>query len=133
MGGVGGAGFARPRHCAAAPFPVRFRKASPHETLARYILPGNDEFAGEKPAMEIEALLRRLPETGTLPLAPDFRGSSPLPSRYRTVAADCFVAEFDAAEGGFVAGFRNWARPPRAPRPSPLFGPASAPPASPTC
>ncbi len=108
IGSFAAAGFARPRHCSAAPFPVRFRKASPHETLARYIVPGNDEFAGEKAAMEIEAMLRRLPETGTLPLAPDFRGVSPLPSRYRSVGADCFVAEFDAAVDGFAAGLKKW-------------------------
>src|SRR5450755_3877472 len=108
LGTIAAAGFLRPPHCAAAPFPVRFRKASPHEALSPYILPGNDEFAGEKAAMEIAGLLRRLPETGTLPLAPDFRGSSPLPSRYRSVAADCFDAEFDAAEGGFEAGLRQW-------------------------
>ena len=40
--------FMRPRHCAAAPFPVRFRKASPQEKLAQYILPGNDEFRGRE-------------------------------------------------------------------------------------
>ena len=108
IGSVAAAGFARPRHCAAAPFPVRFRKASPHETLARYILPGNDDFAAEKAAMEIEALLRRLPETGTLLLAPEFRGASPLPLRYRAAAADCFVAEFDTTEGGFAAGLTQW-------------------------
>ena len=97
----------RPGHSAAAPFPVRFRKASPHETLARYILPGNDEFTIEKTAMEIASVLRRLPETGALPLAADFRGVSPLPVRYRPVGADAFEAEFDSA-APFEEGLRKW-------------------------
>lgn len=108
LGGIAAAGFLRPRHGAAAPFPVSFRKASPYEALAPYILPGSDDFAGEKPAMEIAALLRRLPETGTLPFSPDFRGSSPCPARYRTVSSDCFEAEFDAPPEGFEAGLRKW-------------------------
>ena len=97
-----------PRHGAGAAFPVRFRKASPHETLAPYILPGNDEFAAEKTAMEIVSALRRLPETKALPLAADFQGRSPLPTRYRPVAADAFEAEFDSAEGSFEEGLREW-------------------------
>ncbi len=81
LGGVAAAGLLRPRHCAAAPFPVRFRKASPHETLAPYILPGSDEFTGEKTAMEIAELLRRLPEQGRCRLRRvfvDFAGASSL-------------------------------------------------------
>lgn len=57
LGTLAAAGLARPRHCAAAPFPVHFRKASPHETLARYIAPGSDEFTGEKSAMELAQAL----------------------------------------------------------------------------
>src|SRR5947209_2879479 len=45
----------RPRHAAAAPFPVHFRKSSPHETLAQFIRPGSDEFPAEKSAMETAA------------------------------------------------------------------------------
>jgi hypothetical protein len=59
LGSVAAAPLLRPRHCAAAPFPVRFRKPSPHETLAPYILPGHDEFTGEKTAMETAAEVRR--------------------------------------------------------------------------
>jgi tetratricopeptide (TPR) repeat protein len=61
LGSVAAAGFMGPRHCAAAPFPVQFRKASPQEKLAQYILPGNDEFAGEKTAMDtVEAVRRKM-------------------------------------------------------------------------
>jgi tetratricopeptide (TPR) repeat protein len=95
IGSLAAASCLRPQHVAAAPFPVHFRKPSPHELLAPYILPGSDEFPAEKTAMEIAAILRKLPETGALPLGPDFRGSSPLPKNYRPIAADVFEAEFD--------------------------------------
>jgi tetratricopeptide (TPR) repeat protein len=113
IGSLAASGLAWSRHAAAAPFPVRWRKASPYQALAPYILPGNDEFAGEKAAMEIAAVLRQLPHTQALPLAPDFRGASPLPVRYRAAAADAFEAEFDRGEldataGGFEAGLRKW-------------------------
>ncbi|HEY2012459.1 MAG TPA: FG-GAP-like repeat-containing protein [Bryobacteraceae bacterium] len=95
IGGLAAAAMVRPRHGAAAPFPVRFRKASPHETLAKYILPGSDEFPEEKSAMETVELLRSVPE---------FRGRSAIPARYRAVAADTFEAEFGTAQGTF----REW-------------------------
>lgn len=97
LGTLGAAPLLRPPHAAAAPFPVRFRKASPHETLAPYILPGADEFTGEKIAMEIVAALRRMITTAALPLAPEFRGASLAPARYRDVGGGCFDAEFDPA------------------------------------
>src|SRR5450432_3178305 len=113
IGSLAACGLARPRHAAAAPFPVRWRKASPYEALTPYILPGNDEFSGEKTAMEIAAVLRRLLQTKALPLAAEFHGASPLPARYRAVAADAFEAEFDHSEsnqaaGSFEAGLRTW-------------------------
>ena len=46
----------------AESFPVRFRQQHPFEDLYRYIEPGSDEFAAEKEAMEITALLDRLRE-----------------------------------------------------------------------
>src|SRR5690349_13770049 len=86
LAGVAAAPWLTRRHCAAAPFPVRFRKPAPHETLAPYILPGNDEFPGEKTAMEIVAALRRIAETRSVPLATDFRGSALVAARYRQLA-----------------------------------------------
>ena len=100
--------FLRPRHVSAAPFPVRFRKTSPYESLSRYILPGSDEFAGEKSAMELAAVLRRLPDRRELPLAAEFRGSSPLPVRYRPAGAGAYEAEFSGAAGGFEEGLPHW-------------------------
>ncbi|HLH17559.1 MAG TPA: FG-GAP-like repeat-containing protein [Bryobacteraceae bacterium] len=94
-----------PRHAAAAPFPVHFRKPAPYESLERFIAPGNDDFPAEKTAAEIPEKLRRLPETRALPLAPGFHGVSPVPARYRPVAGDCFEAEFGAAA---FDGYDQW-------------------------
>ncbi len=94
IGSLAAAACFRPRQIIAAPFPVQFRKPSPHELLAPYILPGNDAFPGEKTAMEISALLHKLPETGSLPLAPNFQGTSPIPARYKPIAPDAYEAEF---------------------------------------
>jgi tetratricopeptide (TPR) repeat protein len=108
LGSVAAAMLAKPHHTSAAPFPVHFRKAGPHEALSRFIQPGGDEFPEEKTAREIASVLRRLMETRTLPVGPEFRGVSPQPVRYREVASGVYEAEFDAAGGGFEDGLRNW-------------------------
>ena len=108
IGGLAASAFLGPRHCAAAPFPVNFRKASPYESLARYIPAGADEFPGERTAMEIVAQLGKLISTRSLPLADTFAGTSPWPIRYRTVAADVLEAEFGQSEGSFEEGLRRW-------------------------
>src|ERR1041385_531082 len=78
-----------PAACGApAPFPIRLRRNLPYESLFAYIQPGNDEFAGEKTAAEITAHLEKLLQVRGLPLSPDFRGVSPLPAQYRSVATD---------------------------------------------
>jgi tetratricopeptide (TPR) repeat protein len=108
IGTLAATSLLRPRHCAAAPFPVQFRKASPHEALASYIPPGSDEFPQEKTAMEIISVLERLSETRTLPVAADFRGRSPLPSRYRPIASDTFEAEYASTDSSFEDGLKKW-------------------------
>lgn len=92
----------------AESFPARFRQQHPFEALYRYIEPGTDEFTVEKEAMEIAALLDRLPETKVLPLADDFVGTSPLPSGYRRIAADVSAAEFDSEARDFAGGLTRW-------------------------
>src|ERR1700686_2322452 len=108
IGGRAAMALVRPEHCAAAPFPVHFRKSSPYESLAQYISPGADDFAGEKAAMDIAARLQRLTETQSLLLAPGFTGASPSPVRYLPVAADVFEAEFGPSTDSFEAGMRKW-------------------------
>jgi tetratricopeptide (TPR) repeat protein len=84
LGTLAVAGFAVPRHSAAAPFPVHFRKASPFESLAQYIAPGHDEFAGEQAAMAVTERLRKL----TVPPA----------RHYREAAPGFFDAEFETGQ-----------------------------------
>src|ERR1700676_2325155 len=108
MGGLAAMALVRPEHCAAAPFPVHFRKASPYEALAQYISPGTDDFAGEKTAMDITARLRRIVGTHSLPLATNFTGASPSPVRYRAVATEVFEAEFAPSTESFENGLKKW-------------------------
>lgn len=92
----------------AAPFPIQLRKSHPYESLFACIEPGRDEFAGEKAAAEIKAQLDKLLRQRGLPLARDFRGVSPLPSSFRSVAADVSRAVFDTADLRFSEGLQKW-------------------------
>ena len=82
IGGLAIASFLRPKHCAASPFPVHFRRASPYETLRSEIFPSGEE----KTAMEIEAALQGLIKSRSLPLAPEW-----LASLGEVHAARCYV------------------------------------------
>ncbi len=108
ISGLALAAFLKPKHCSADPFPAHFRRASPYESLTQYIVPGGDEFPEEKAAMEITSALRQLISKRAVPLAPDFKGSSPAPVRYRAVADDVGEAEFSAGPSSFVDGFQEW-------------------------
>src|SRR4051794_432883 len=68
----GAALFARltPRLAAATSFPVHYRKASPYESLARYLVAGNDDYKDEAAALALEERLRRM-----------FRNQEKLPQR----------------------------------------------------
>ncbi len=90
------------------PFPVEFRKASPWDALRPLLEPGHDEFAIEKDAAEVTARWNRLFENGSVPLASDFRGASPMPAQYKKVADGVFEAAFDGGQSGFRAGLANW-------------------------
>ncbi len=90
------------------PFPVRFRKPNPYERLFSYVEAGHDEFLVERQAAEITAQLERLPESRSLPLAKDFRGLSPMPVRYQTVAEGVFRAEFQREDTRFQEGLERW-------------------------
>src|SRR5580704_2388702 len=73
------------------------RPRSPYEALLRDIEPGHDSFPLEKEAFQIAARLKELTFKRALPLAPDFRGSSPLPVRHVAVAEGVSRAEFDSS------------------------------------
>jgi len=108
--GIASAGlaWALPERSLAAPFPVRFRRSHPYESLFPFIEPGHDEFAIEQQAAEITAHLERLPQTRSLPLSGDFQGISPMPARYTQVAEGVARAEFDPADRYFEQGLKNW-------------------------
>src|ERR1700733_4345590 len=84
------------------------RPRSPYEALLRDIEPGHDDFPLEKEAFEIAARLKELPLARSQPLAPDFRGSSPLPVRHVPVAESVSRAEFDPSDAAFDAGLKKW-------------------------
>ena len=67
-----------------------------------------DDFACEKSASIVEHHLGRLLETGTLPMAPEFHGSSPLPSGYHSVAENVEQADFQASDVPFQEGLKRW-------------------------
>ncbi len=84
------------------------RPFTPYATLLRHIEPGHDEFPLEKQALDIAAHLARLPETGTLPLAPNFTGSSPVPARFRAITPAVATAEFSPDPAPFPSALRAW-------------------------
>ncbi len=84
------------------------RPRSPYEALLRDIEPGHDDFPLEKEAFEIAAHLKEIPHARALPLAPDFRGWSPLPVRHLPVGEGVSRAEFNPADGAFEAGLKQW-------------------------
>ncbi len=85
------------RTSSAVRYPVHFRKPSPYESALARVEPGGDEFPFEKQASEVEAALREMLKSRAVPLAPDFRGASPLPLRYKPVAEGVAIAEFGSS------------------------------------
>ncbi|HLK18522.1 MAG TPA: hypothetical protein VKT81_06175, partial [Bryobacteraceae bacterium] len=73
---------------APVPFPVHYRKPNPYEKLRPLIEPGHDAFPVEAEAVEIAARWKRGLATGSISLAEGFRGSSPMPARYRGLDAE---------------------------------------------
>ncbi len=88
-------------------YPVHFRKPNPYDGVLAHIEPGTDEFPFEKEAEEIENHLSAMLRGQALPLAPGFVGTSPLPSRYRSVAEGVAEAEFGSA-GEFGNTVNQW-------------------------
>jgi tetratricopeptide (TPR) repeat protein len=93
---------------ATAPFPVRFRKAAPWDSLSRYLEPGQDEFTAEKQAAAITAHLDRLLELRELPFSPEFQGASPMPVRHKPISDGVFEAEFNPGDQDVRSGLRRW-------------------------
>jgi tetratricopeptide (TPR) repeat protein len=62
------AGLLPSRASASTPFAVHYAKPNPYDAALRYVDPANDRFAGEQPAVELEARLARI-----------FKGQEPAP------------------------------------------------------
>ncbi len=86
------------------------RHAPPYLALKQFITPGNDEFAGEKTAMEITAALHEALRSGELPLARSATGNSPLPGAYKTLAPDLEEAVFSPSDTAIASGWKAWVR-----------------------
>jgi tetratricopeptide (TPR) repeat protein len=108
IGSLAAANLLRPGSAAAQVEIEVVRPRSPYEALLRDIEPGHDEFPLEKEAFEIAAHLRELTRTRALPLAPDFRGSSPLPVRHLPIAEGVSRAEFNPSDPAFEEGLTRW-------------------------
>ena len=93
---------------APVPFPVHYRKPNPYENLRALIAPGQDAFPVEAEAAAITARWNHLFAAGSVPLADGFRGSAPLPTRYKEIDAGIFAAEFDSTGGDFQIGLKEW-------------------------
>jgi tetratricopeptide (TPR) repeat protein len=93
----------------ASPYPVRFRKPGPYESVLAHAEAGTDEFPFEKQAAQIEQCLAGMLSGRPLPLAIDFGGVSPFPRRYRAIGEGVSEAEF-ATDAGFAEGLPQWIR-----------------------
>ena len=100
-------GFVPPALPGSTKYPVHFRKPNPYEALVPFTDPSADVFRCEKEAAEVERRLTAWFRGEPLPFAADFKGSSPLPVRYKTVADGVHEAEFGSTEN-FVEGLRKW-------------------------
>jgi tetratricopeptide (TPR) repeat protein len=67
LGALAATGLFSSKGHASAPFPVKFRQQPPYAPALSFVEPGQDEFPGEKVAMEIEARLRDAMRTGVAP------------------------------------------------------------------
>ncbi|MDA0205883.1 MAG: FG-GAP-like repeat-containing protein [Acidobacteria bacterium] len=101
--------FAVPQIASPEVFAVSFRQAPPHENLRALIQPGADVFECEQRAVEIlAALTDAVANQRPLPLAADFKGLSPVPTRWEQLAPDAALAHFDTDNGDFAAGLETW-------------------------
>jgi tetratricopeptide (TPR) repeat protein len=78
---------------------------APFEALRGYILPGNDQFAGEQTALAFRTALNEALRSGELP---GVRGVSVCPRSFKKIADDVSVAVFDAADTDVAGGWRRW-------------------------
>lgn len=81
--------------------------APPFLGLRKFIEPGNDEFRGEKEAMETARMMEAALRSGALPGGDSVKGRSPRPASYRAVASDVDEAVYGRGES-VAEGWRAW-------------------------
>ncbi len=84
------------------------RHAPPYLALSDFILPGKDDFPGEKKAMEIVESLQRALATSQLPVGSSLVTRSPLAASYRTLGSDLHEAVFAAQASDLQEGWKAW-------------------------
>ena len=100
-------GLFAPKGHASSPFPVKFRREPPYDSVLAFVEPGLDDFPGEKIAVEIEKRLGTALTDGRLPLAVGCSGISPAPSRYREIGSGAAAAVFGTSED-VASGWKKW-------------------------
>ncbi|MES1257146.1 MAG: VCBS repeat-containing protein, partial [Acidobacteriota bacterium] len=109
MGAAAAASLLRPAAATGQAVQVEvIQPRNPWQALLRDIEPGHDRFPLERQAFDIAAHLKRITETRALPLAADFTGVSPFPTRYRTIADGVSAAEYEPSDKDFESGLKQW-------------------------
>ena len=85
---------------------MKFRQQPPYTGALAFVEPGQDEFPGEKIAIEIETRLRETLLSGHLPVAPGCSGTSPAVREYQNIGPGVESARFES--GGVAAGCDKW-------------------------
>ncbi len=84
------------------------RREPPYLALKKFIPPGSDEFAEEKEAAEIIAVLDDALKTGILKNEPT--GYSPCPAQYRSIVPDLQEALYSRSDTKIGDGWERWVR-----------------------
>lgn len=101
------AGILRPSSVFAEPVVAH---EAPYLALEKYTLPGNDEFAEEKTAFEIERALHEALRTGDLPVIADVKGVSLEARGYLPLAPDVEAPVSVVDNHDVIGGWRLWVR-----------------------
>ncbi len=74
----------------------------------KFIAAGNDEFSGEKIAMQIRASLHEAVKARQLPLSASATGFPPCAERYEQIAKDVQSAVYNQRNRALAAGWQQW-------------------------
>ncbi len=89
--------------------PARLGQWMPCSDLRALVDPANDGFRAEQQAMQVESILSRLLDDGSLPLSSNFDGPSPMPREY-VREGPVRLARYPNPGEGFSEGMLRWVR-----------------------